>query len=86
MNPNPQLDREKQTADVTFFVDPSRRVYVRRIQISGNHRTRDEVVRREVRQQEAAWYDSGKIKISKDRLDRLGYFTDTKVSSKKGMR
>ncbi len=81
VNPNPQLDREKQTADVTFFVDPSRRVYVRRIQISGNHRTRDEVVRREVRQQEAAWYDSGKIKISKDRLDRLGYFTDTKVSS-----
>lgn len=81
VNPNPQLNREKQTADVTFFVDPSRRVYVRRIQISGNHRTRDEVVRREVRQQEAAWYDSGKIKISKDRLDRLGYFTDTKVSS-----
>ena len=81
VNPNPQLNREKQTADVTFYVDPSRRVYVRRIQISGNHRTRDEVVRREVRQPEAAWYDAGKLKISKDRLDRLGYFTDTKVST-----
>ena len=81
VNPNPQLDRDKHTADVTFYVDPSRRVYVRRIQISGNHRTRDEVVRREIRQPEAAWYDAGKLKISKDRLDRLGYFTETKVSS-----
>ena len=51
VNPNPQLDRDKHEADVTFYVDPSRRVYVRRIQIGGNTRTRDEVVRREMRQQ-----------------------------------
>ena len=62
VNPNPQLDRDKHEADVTFYVDPSRRVYVRRIQIGGNTRTRDEVVRREMRQQEAAWYDAKDIK------------------------
>ena len=62
VNPNPQLDRAKHEADLTFYVDPSRRVYVRRIQIGGNTRTRDEVVRREMRQQEAAWYDAKDIK------------------------
>ena len=81
VNPNPVLDRENSTAEVTFYIDPSRRVYVRRIQVSGNHRTKDEVVRREIRQVEAAWYDSGKIKLSRDRLDRLGYFKDVKVST-----
>lgn len=81
VNPNPSLDREKQTADITFYVDPSRRVYVRRIQVAGNHRTRDEVVRRELRQQESAWYDSGKLKLSRERLDRLGYFKEVKLNT-----
>ena len=81
VNPNPMINRESQTADLTFYIDPSRRVYVRKIQISGNHRTRDEVVRRELRQPEAAWYDSGKIKLSRDRLDRLGYFKEVKVAT-----
>lgn len=81
VNPNPVLNRENQTAEVTFYVDPSRRVYVRRVQITGNHRSKDEVIRREVRQPEAAWYDSGKIKLSRDRLDRVGYFKDVKVGT-----
>lgn len=81
VNPNPVLDRENQTAEVTFYVDPNRRVYVRRVQIVGNHRSKDEVIRREVRQPEAAWYDSGKIKLSRDRLDRVGYFKDIKVGT-----
>ena len=81
VNPNPVLNRENQTAELTFYIDPSRRVYVRKIQITGNHRTRDEVVRRELRQPEAAWYDSGKIKLSRDRLDRLGYFKEVKVGT-----
>jgi outer membrane protein insertion porin family len=81
VNPNPTLDRENQTAELTFYIDPSRRVYVRRVQVSGNHRSKDEVVRREVRQPEAAWYDSGKIKVSRDRLDRLGYFKEVKVGT-----
>jgi len=81
VNPNPALDREKHQADLTFYVDPSRRVYVRRIQIGGNTRTRDEVIRREMRQQEAAWYDAGDIKMSRDRVDRLGYFNDVNVGT-----
>ncbi len=81
VNPNPVLDREKRTADLTFYVDPSRRVYVRRIQVGGNTRTRDEVIRREMRQQEAAWYDAGDIRMSRDRVDRLGYFNDVNVNT-----
>lgn len=81
VNPNPVLDRETHEADLTFYVDPGRRVYVRRIQIGGNTRTRDEVIRREMRQQEAAWYDSSSIKSSRDRVDRLGYFNDVNVQT-----
>jgi outer membrane protein insertion porin family len=81
VNPNPQLDRANHTAALTFYIDPSRRVYVRRIQIGGNTRTRDQVVRREIRQQEAAWYDAGDIKLSRDRIDRLGYFQDVNVKT-----
>lgn len=81
VNPNPVLDKEKREADVTFYIDPSRRVYVRKIQISGNHRTRDAVIRREVSQQESAWYDAGSIKMSRDRIDRRGYFQDVKVGT-----
>src|SRR3546814_766528 len=79
VNPNPVLDRDAHETDLTFYVDPGRRVYVRRIQIGGNTRTRDEVIRREMRQQEAAWYDSDSIKSSRDRVDRLGYFNDVNV-------
>ncbi|HLS51742.1 MAG TPA: outer membrane protein assembly factor BamA [Burkholderiaceae bacterium] len=79
VNPNPELDRDNHEADITFYVDPGRRVYVRRIQIGGNTRTRDVVVRREINQMEAAWYDADEIKASRDRIDRLGYFTDVNV-------
>nr|WP_124082020.1 outer membrane protein assembly factor BamA [Pigmentiphaga humi] len=74
VNATPQVDREKKTASITFFVDPNRRVYVRRVNIGGNTRTRDVVIRREMRQLESAWYDAGKIQLSRDRIDRLGYF------------
>src|SRR5699024_8448794 len=62
VNPNPVLDRDNHQTDLTFYVDPGRRVYVRRIQIGGNTRTRDVVIRREIRQQEAAWYEASSIK------------------------
>ncbi|UOD49366.1 outer membrane protein assembly factor BamA [Orrella daihaiensis] len=81
VNPNPVLDREKQTVALTFFVDPSRRVYVRKVEITGNERTRDTVARREIRQLEAAWYDGGAIKLSKERLERLGYFQEVDVTT-----
>jgi outer membrane protein insertion porin family len=69
------------TAAFTFFVDPGKRVYVRRINIAGNIRTRDEVVRREVRQLESAWYAADKINRSKERLVRTDYFSDVNVET-----
>jgi len=81
VNPAPELDRENHETDLTFYVDPGRRVYVRRIQIGGNTRTRDVVIRREMRQQEAAWYEGSKLRDSRDRIDRLGYFNDVNVTT-----
>ncbi len=77
----PQLDKEKRTVALNFLVDPGRRVYVRRINVGGNTRTRDEVVRREMRQLEGAYYDSSKIELSKRRLDRTQYFKDVTVET-----
>jgi outer membrane protein insertion porin family len=76
VNANPVLDVEKKEVALTVFVDPGKRVYVRRIEFSGNTRTRDEVIRREFRQVEGSWYDGEKIRLSKDRVARLGYFAD----------
>ena len=73
-NPIPEADKEKNTVAFTIVVDPGRRVYVRRVNIAGNTRTRDEVIRREVRQYESAWFDSEKVRLSRDRIDRLGFF------------
>jgi outer membrane protein insertion porin family len=71
---NPELDRVNNTVSINIVADPSRRAYVRKINIAGNNRTRDEVIRREFRQYESSWYDGEKIKLSRDRVDRLGYF------------
>ena len=72
--PNPVADQDNRTVEVVYTVDPGRRAYVRRVNITGNNRTRDDVIRREVRQYESAWFDSSKVKTSRDRIDRLGYF------------
>ncbi|MGX9936435.1 outer membrane protein assembly factor BamA [Advenella kashmirensis] len=80
VNANPVTDKETQEADLTFFVDPGRRAYVNRINIGGNVRTRDEVIRREMRQQEAGWYDENRLSQSKDRVNRLGYFNSVDVT------
>ena len=77
----PELDRENGRVALTLTADPQRRAYVRRIIIAGNDRTRDEVLRREFRQFEASWYDGEKIRLSRDRVDRLGYFTAVDVES-----
>jgi outer membrane protein insertion porin family len=81
VNAIPEIDRSKREASFTFFVDPGRRVYVRRINITGNTRTRDEVIRREMRQLEGAWYDNSKIQRSKIRVDRLGFFSEVNVET-----
>jgi outer membrane protein insertion porin family len=80
-NSSPDIDREHRTAAVTIFIDPGRRAYVRNINITGNTKTRDEVIRREMRQPEESWYDADKIKLSKDRLERLGYFKEVTVET-----
>ncbi|WP_298827753.1 outer membrane protein assembly factor BamA [uncultured Piscinibacter sp.] len=77
----PEIDRANGRVAVTLAADPARRVYVRRINLSGNTRTRDEVIRRELRQFESSWYDGQKIKLSRDRVDRLGYFSEVNVDT-----
>ncbi|WP_295502991.1 outer membrane protein assembly factor BamA [Limnohabitans sp. Rim8] len=77
----PQIDRRNNRVQFVLQAEPSRRAYVRRIQVAGNDRTRDEVIRREFRQFEAAWYDSDKIRLSRDRVDRLGFFTQVNVET-----
>ncbi len=81
VNAVPNLDKSKNQAAFTFFIDPGRRVYVRRINIAGNNRTRDEVIRREMRQLEGGWYAANKINLSRSRVDRLGYFTEVNVET-----
>jgi len=77
----PEIDRATGQVVVVLASDPQRRVYVRRVNVAGNTRTRDEVVRREFRQFESSWYDGQKIKLSRDRVDRLGYFKDVSVDT-----
>jgi outer membrane protein insertion porin family len=81
VNAVPQIDQVNHKVELTLQVDPGRRVYVRRINVVGNTRTRDEVVRREMRQLESSWFDSNRLALSKDRINRLGYFTDVQVTT-----
>jgi outer membrane protein insertion porin family len=80
-NAVPDIDRDKRTVAFTFMVDPGRRVYVRRINVVGNTRTRDEVVRREMRQLEGAFYDAEKLRASKQRVDRTDYFSEVDIET-----
>ncbi len=81
VNAIPEINKQEHTAAFTFFVDPGKRVYVRRINLTGNTRTRDSVLRREMRQLESAWYAGDKINRSKERLDRLQYFEAVDVET-----
>jgi len=81
VNSAPEVDKEKRQVAFTIFVDPGKRVYVRRINIGGNTRTRDEVIRQEMRQMEGGWYDAEKIQLSKQRVDKLGYFSEVTVET-----
>lgn len=81
VNAVPKLDKAKREVAFTFLIDPGRRVYVRRINISGNTKTRDEVIRREMRQLEGAWYSAEKITRSRERIDKLGYFDEVNVET-----
>jgi len=81
INPQPDIRRELSEVDLTLVIDPGRRIYVRKVDISGNAKTRDMVIRREMRQFESSWFDGDKIDLSKKRLGRLGYFTETDITT-----
>lgn len=81
INAAPELDSENQQVGFTFFVDPGKRVYIRRINISGNERTRDEVIRREFRQMEGGWYSTSKINRSRQRVDKLFFFNSVNLET-----
>jgi len=81
VNAQPEIDKEKRQVAFTILLDPGRRVYVRRVNVAGNSRTRDEVIRREMRQMEGAWYDGALINKSRTRIDRLGYFDEVTVET-----
>ena len=81
VNAVPELDKEKGTVAFTLFIDPGRRVYVNRVNVAGNTKTQDEVVRREIRQMEGAYYDAEKINRSRERLNRLGYFNEVNIET-----
>ncbi|MEM7194406.1 MAG: outer membrane protein assembly factor BamA [Pseudomonadota bacterium] len=74
-------DRENLVVSTVFSVVPNQRVYVRRINISGNAYTRDEVIRRELRQFEGAWYSAAALRKSRGRLQRLGFFTSVQIET-----
>ncbi len=81
VNAVPELNKENATVAFTLFIDPGRRVYVNRINVSGNSKTQDEVIRREIRQMESAYYDAEKINRSRERLNRLGYFSEVNIET-----
>lgn len=81
VNAVPEVDREKSEAAFTLYVDPGRRVYIRRINVSGNSNTRDEVIRRELRQLESSWYSTERLNRSRQRIDKLGFFSDVQIDT-----
>lgn len=81
VTPVPDIDKENREVSINFFVDPGNRVYVRRIEFFGNYKTRDEVLRREMRQFEGAWFSQAAVERSRVRLQRLGYFADVNIET-----
>lgn len=70
----PEIDDENKQVNLNINIQPGKRVYVRSINFAGNQVTKDEVMRRELRQMEGAWLNSAQVELSKANLNRLGYF------------
>ncbi|MDT8437541.1 MAG: outer membrane protein assembly factor BamA [Wenzhouxiangellaceae bacterium] len=81
VNPVPRINREDNTATITFFVEPGKRVYVRRVEFQGNTKTKDEVLRREMRQFEGSWFSQAAVDRSRLRLQRIGYFENVNIET-----
>src|SRR5690554_2855520 len=78
----PEVNDADKTAKITFFVNPGKRAYVRRIEFRGNTKTTDEVLRREMRQMEGGSASTALIDQSKVRLERLGFFKSVEVETR----
>lgn len=81
VNPIPEVDDETKTVNLTFFIDPGKRVYVRRVNVLGNRYSRDEVFRRELRQMEGGWYSQSGIEASRGRIQRLGFVEAVEIDT-----
>src|SRR4029078_16776 len=81
VTPVPSVDKETRVASVTFFINPGKRVYVRKITFKGNASTQDDVLRPEIRQLEGAWFSQAAIDRSKIRLQRLGFFKKVDIDT-----
>jgi len=81
VNPIPKIDSDNKQVSLALFIDPGSRVYVRRINVFGNTKTKDEVIRRELRQMEGGWISTPLVNRSKIRLQRLGFFDEVKLNT-----
>ncbi len=81
INAIPEIQKDKNRVDFVFVIDPGRRVYVRKIHINGNITTRDDVIRREMRQLEGGWFSASKVRRSRVRLQRLGFFDKIEIQT-----
>ena len=81
VSPMPRINRNDRTVELTYMVQPGKRVYVRRIEFEGNTKTKDEVLRREMRQFEGAWFSQSAVVLSRIRLQRIGFFEDVNIET-----
>ena len=82
IRPVPRINDETKVVDIDYYIDPARPIYVRRINFTGNLKTQDEVLRREMRQLEGSLASSDKIQLSRTRLMRTGFFKNVNVDVK----
>ena len=83
INPVPEVDEDTKKVDLTFFIDPGKRAYVRRINFTGHKTTRDEVYRRELRQMESGWYSQANVEASRRRIQRLTYVESVEIETQR---
>ncbi len=83
VTPVPEIDEDTHTVNMIFFVDPGKRVYVRKINFHGNIKTKDEVLRREMRQFEGGWYSKSLVERSKIRLQQKPFFEEVTIETPK---
>lgn len=81
VNPVPRIDRDTREVEMNFFIEPGKRVYVRRIEFQGNTQTKDEVLRREMRQFEGGWFSQSALDRSRLRIQRLGFFENVNIET-----